>query len=71
MSTRIAGREAAQKKGWLQAQKWLLLRRLSQFAILGLFLLGPMAGLWIIKGSMSASCPDAADRPCTRRQRRV
>ncbi len=55
MSTRIAGREAAQKKGWLQAQKWLLLRRISQLGILGLFLLGPLAGIWIVKGSLSAS----------------
>ena len=55
MNTRIAGREAVQKKGWLQAQKWLLLRRLSQLGFLGLFLLGPFAGIWIVKGSLSAS----------------
>jgi len=55
MSARIAGREATQKKGWLQAHKWLLLRRLSQLGILGLFLLGPLAGLWIVRGSFSAS----------------
>ncbi len=35
--------------------KWLLLRRLSQFGILGLFLLGPWAGIWIVKGTLSAS----------------
>jgi ferredoxin-type protein NapH len=55
MSTRIPGREAVQKKGWLQAQKWLLLRRLSQVGILFLFLLGPLAGIWIVRGSFSAS----------------
>ena len=55
MSNRIAGREAVQKKGWPQAQKWLLLRRISQLGILGLFLLGPLAGIWIVKGSFSAS----------------
>jgi ferredoxin-type protein NapH len=55
MMSRIAGREAVQKKGWLQAQKWLLLRRLSQLGFLGLFLLGPLAGIWIVKGSLSAS----------------
>ena len=55
MISRIAGREAVQKKGWLQAQKWLLLRRLSQLGFLGLFLLGPFAGIWIVKGSLSAS----------------
>ncbi len=55
MISRIPGREAAQKKGWLQAQKWLLLRRVSQLGILGLFLVGPLAGVWIVKGSFSAS----------------
>ena len=55
MISRIPGREAAQKKGWLQAQKWLLLRRISQLGLLGLFLLGPFAGIWIVKGSLSAS----------------
>jgi ferredoxin-type protein NapH len=35
--------------------KWLLLRRLSQFGILGLFLLGPMAGIWIVKGNLSSN----------------
>jgi ferredoxin-type protein NapH len=42
-------------KGWLQAQKWLLLRRISQLAILSLFLLGPLAGIWIVRGSFSSS----------------
>lgn len=44
-----------QQKGWLKATKWLLLRRISQLAILGLFLLGPLAGVWIIKGNLSSS----------------
>ena len=35
--------------------KWLLLRRLSQFGILGLFLLGPWFGIWIVKGNLSSS----------------
>jgi len=55
MISRIPGREAIQKKGFLQAQKWLLLRRISQLGILGLFLLGPFAGIWIVRGSFSAS----------------
>ena len=55
MISRIPGREAVQKKGFLQAQKWLLLRRISQLSILGLFLLGPVAGIWIVRGSFSAS----------------
>ena len=49
------GADALAAKGWLGAHKWLLLRRLSQLSILGLFLLGPLAGIWIVKGNLSAS----------------
>ncbi len=35
--------------------KWLLLRRLSQLTVLGLFLLGPLAGLWILRGDLAGS----------------
>lgn len=49
------GREAIARKGWLGANRWLLLRRLSQLGILGLFLLGPLAGLWLVKGNLSSS----------------
>ena len=49
------GREAVATKGWWQASKWLVLRRLSQIAILATFLLGPWAGIWIIKGNLSSS----------------
>ena len=55
MSKRIPGREAVLTKGWLRAHQWLLLRRISQLSILGLFLSGPLVGLWIIKGGLSAS----------------
>lgn len=55
MTARIPGREAVQNKGWLKVQKWLLLRRVSQLGILGLFLLGPLASIWIVRGSYSAS----------------
>ena len=50
-----AGAEAVTAKGWLAAHKWLILRRLSQLGILGLFLLGPWAGIWIIKGNLASS----------------
>jgi len=46
---------ATEKKGWLRARKWLLLRRLSQFSVLGLFLIGPWFGVWVISGNLSAS----------------
>lgn len=56
MNDRVAvGVDAIQRKGWLRAHKWLLLRRFSQLAILGLFLLGPLAGVWIVKGNLSSS----------------
>lgn len=42
-------------RGWLRAHRWLLLRRLSQFGILALFLAGPWFGVWIVQGSLSAS----------------
>ena len=52
---KIIGQDAIVKKGWLKAHKWLFLRRFSQLSILFLFLLGPLFGVWIIKGNMSSS----------------
>lgn len=49
------GVEAVQVKGWWKAHKWLLLRRVSQVSILGLFLLGPWLGVWLIQGNLTAS----------------
>lgn len=49
------GADAVAEKGWLAAHKWLILRRLSQFGILGLFLLGPLAGIWLVKGNLNYS----------------
>jgi len=49
------GAEAVAAKGWLAAHRWLILRRLSQFGILALFLAGPWFGLWIVKGNLSSS----------------
>nr|VFK36642.1 MAG: ferredoxin-type protein NapH [Candidatus Kentron sp. SD]VFK39539.1 MAG: ferredoxin-type protein NapH [Candidatus Kentron sp. SD]VFK79344.1 MAG: ferredoxin-type protein NapH [Candidatus Kentron sp. SD] len=49
------GSTATEKKGWLRARKWLLLRRTNQLSILALFLLGPWFGVWIITGNLSAS----------------
>ncbi len=43
-----------ERSWWLQ-NRWLLLRRLSQLGILALFMLGPLAGVWIIKGNLNAS----------------
>lgn len=49
------GVSAVAAKGWLAAHKWLLLRRLSQFAVLACFLAGPKLGVWILRGDMAAS----------------
>lgn len=38
-----------------KAHRWLIARRLSQFGVLALFLLGPAAGIRIIEGNLSAS----------------
>ncbi|WP_145107699.1 quinol dehydrogenase ferredoxin subunit NapH [Cereibacter sediminicola] len=55
MSGQYPGREAIARKGWLGAHRWLILRRLSQTSFLGLFLLGPWAGIWWVKGSLASS----------------
>ena len=54
-SGEMPGAEAARELGWWRAHRWLVLRRISQFGILGLFLLGPWAGIWIIKGNLTSS----------------
>jgi len=52
---RHPGTEAIKVKGWITANKWLLLRRLSQFSILFLFLLGPWFNIWVVKGNLNSS----------------
>lgn len=49
------GSEGLREKGFWQAYKWLMLRRLSQLAILGLFLAGPWFGVRIAEGNLSSS----------------
>jgi ferredoxin-type protein NapH len=55
MSGKRIGAEAVAVKGGLRANKWLLLRRFLQFGILALFLAGPLAGIWIVKGNLNYS----------------
>ena len=55
MSSKRTGAEAVAAKGWLGAHRWLLARRLSQGVILALFLLGPLAAVWIVKGNLAYS----------------
>lgn len=55
MSLKRVGAEAVEAKGWLAAYKWLLLRRAVQLSILGVFLAGPLLGVWIVKGNLAYS----------------
>lgn len=54
-SPKYAGLEARQKLGWWHANRFLLLRRLSQFSIILMFLSGPLWKIWILKGNYSGS----------------
>ncbi|SMN16187.1 Polyferredoxin NapH (periplasmic nitrate reductase) [uncultured Candidatus Thioglobus sp.] len=51
----VVGDDAKKTKGWIGANKYLVLRRLSQLGILFLFLLGPWFDIWIIKGNLTSS----------------
>lgn len=55
MSMQSPGAKAAVQKGWLAAHKWLILRRLSQTLFIGVFLLGPLSGFWLVKGTLASS----------------
>nr|CRH05588.1 Ferredoxin-type protein napH homolog [Candidatus Magnetococcus massalia] len=50
-----ADSDARLQKGWWLANKWLVLRRLSQLTILMLFWSGPLWGIWIAKGNFASS----------------
>lgn len=49
------GRDAVSSKGRLRANRWLLLRRISQLGVLALFAIGPWLGYWVVKGNLSSS----------------
>lgn len=49
------GIDVTDNRSWWLKNRWLLLRRTSQVAVFTLFLLGPVAGLWIIKGNLNSS----------------
>lgn len=55
IASRIPGREAARLYGWWRAYRFLLLRRAAQLGFLGLFLTGPLFGVWIAKGTLASS----------------
>ena len=45
----------AVERSFRERNKWLLLRRTTQFSILFLFLLGPWFGTWWLKGNLASS----------------
>ena len=49
------GRESQQAHGFWYAHRFLILRRLSQSLIILLFLLGPLFGVWIMRGNLASS----------------
>ncbi len=49
------GKDALQAKGFFGAYKWLILRRITQAAIIGLFIAGPIGGVWVLKGNLAGS----------------
>lgn len=55
MSPRGKRPEVIDERGWWLKNRFLLLRRFTQFGLLGLFLLGPLAGIWIIEGNLNSS----------------
>lgn len=49
------GRKAREARGWLSANRFLIARRVVQALVFGAFLLGPLAGVWIVKGTLAYS----------------
>jgi ferredoxin-type protein NapH len=50
-----AGARARESFGWWYAHRYLAVRRLAQAGFLGLFLSGPLLGVWITKGTLAQS----------------
>lgn len=55
VDVRRPGRAAVAAKGMLRANKWLIVRRAAQLTLLAVFLSGPLAGIWIAKGTLASS----------------
>ncbi|CAA7616591.1 ferredoxin-type protein essential for electron transfer from ubiquinol to periplasmic nitrate reductase (NapAB) [Candidatus Terasakiella magnetica] len=49
------GAASVAARGWLAANKWLLARRLAQLFFVGIFVTGPLFGVWIAKGNLASS----------------
>lgn len=48
-------RSSLAARGWLRTHKWWLLRRSSQIGAMALFMAGPWAGIWLVRGNFAAS----------------
>lgn len=46
---------AHRRRSLLRRHRWLLARRASQLLILAMFLLGPWAGIWVVRGTLASS----------------
>lgn len=55
VSPQDPSRLAVAAKGRLRANRWLILRRVSQVVALALFLSGPLLGVWILRGTLASS----------------
>ena len=51
----LPGERMVEQQGWLKGHRFLLLRRLSQFSILGLFFAGSHYGWTLLQGNLSSS----------------
>lgn len=49
------GQAGVERFGWWRTHRWLSIRRFVQLSVLGLFLAGPLMGIWILKGNLSSS----------------
>lgn len=50
-----ATRPTTQRRSLWLRNRWLLARRASQLLVLALFLLGPWAGVWLLRGNLASS----------------
>ena len=53
--SKAIGELSQQSHGFWYSHRFLILRRASQLSILALFLLGPVFGVWIMRGNLSSS----------------
>ena len=52
---RVPGRASIAARGWWVSHKWLAWRRSAQVMFLGIFLIGPLTGFWLVKGTLVSS----------------